>query len=83
MLFREGENQRGQVTYTPRMLLLDLAGSLAHMPVDGELYEDQAKAELLSGDSSVVQSHTGWHSTPVEVIRTGTQLEKPEYLKVR
>lgn len=81
VLFREGENQRGQVTYTPRMLLLDLAGSLSHMPMDGELYEDLAKAELLSGDHSVVQAHAGWESCPVEVIKTGTHIEKPKFLK--
>lgn len=83
VLFREGENQRGQVTYTPRMILLDLAGSLSHMPVDGELYEDLAKAELLTGDPSAVQSHSGWDSAPVEVIKTGKQIEKPAYLKVQ
>lgn len=82
VLFREGENQQGHVTYTPRMLLLDLTGSLSHMSQDGELYEDQARAELLTGDPTAVQAHSGWDSGPVEVIHTGPKLEKPEYLKV-
>lgn len=82
VLFREGKNQAGQVTYTPRMILLDLAGSLGHMSMDGELYEDQAKAELLSGDITAVQTHSGWDSAAVEVMHTEKQKEKPQYLKV-
>lgn len=82
VLFREGENQRGLVTYTPRMVLLDLTGSLGHMSMEGELYEDPAKAELLAGDQTVIQSHSGWNSAPVEVIRTEKEAEKHDYIKV-
>lgn len=64
------------------MVLLDLAGSLAHMPLEGDLYEDRAKAELLTGDVTAVQSHSGWDSAPVEVIKTGEPIKKPEYLRV-
>lgn len=80
ILFREGENQQGNVTYTPRMLLLDLAGSLGGASVEGELYEDSIKAELLSGDTASV--HTGWDSSAIEVINTGEKIPKSDYLKV-
>lgn len=71
------------MTYTPRMILLDLSGSLGYMPLDGELYDDPAKSELLSGDMSLVQAHSsGWDSGPIEVMQTGPPIEKPKYIKV-
>ncbi|XP_059490557.1 protein misato homolog 1 [Neocloeon triangulifer] len=39
VLFREGETRQGHVTYTPRLLLVDLKGSLGSMPEHGGLYE--------------------------------------------
>lgn len=63
------------------MLLLDLAGSMGHMSMDGELYEDQAKSELLSGDPSVLQAHSGWDTGPIEVMQTGPPIEKPKYIR--
>ena len=38
VLFREGLTMKGEVTYTPRMLSLDLQGSLGLLPQYGELY---------------------------------------------
>ena len=38
VLFREGLTMKGEVTYTPRMLSLDLQGSLGLLPQCGELY---------------------------------------------
>ncbi|XP_054278823.1 protein misato homolog 1 [Macrosteles quadrilineatus] len=39
VLFREGQTQRREVTYTPRLLLVDLKGSLGALPECGSLYE--------------------------------------------
>lgn len=52
-LFREGLNARGDVTYTPRMLLVDLKGSLKQMPRSGgDLYGTTDVAGIIrSGDS--------------------------------
>lgn len=82
LLFREGENQQGNVTYTPRMVLLDLAGSLGAAPVEGELYEDSIKADLLSGDTSVVSGLTGWDASAIDVINTSDKIPKSDYHKV-
>ncbi|XP_030568716.1 protein misato [Drosophila novamexicana] len=38
ILYREGRNDQKQTTYTPRMLSVDLVGTLGHLPVVGELY---------------------------------------------
>ncbi|ALC49043.1 mst [Drosophila busckii] len=38
ILYREGRNEQKQTTYTPRLLSVDLAGTLAHLPIVGELY---------------------------------------------
>ena len=37
-MFREGLTLKGEVTYTPRLLSLDLQGSLGLLPQCGELY---------------------------------------------
>ncbi|BFG01980.1 protein misato [Drosophila madeirensis] len=49
VLYREGLNDYGQTTYTPRLLSVDLAGNLAHLPMGGELYGNfvQRNKELL------------------------------------
>ncbi|CAB3388170.1 Hypothetical predicted protein [Cloeon dipterum] len=39
ILFREGETRLGQTTFTPRLLLVDLKGSLGSLPEHGGLYE--------------------------------------------
>ncbi|XP_051901698.1 protein misato homolog 1 [Pristis pectinata] len=38
VLFREGQTLRGQPTYTPRLILLDLKGSLSSLKQEGDLY---------------------------------------------
>ncbi|KAH8286640.1 hypothetical protein KR018_002916 [Drosophila ironensis] len=38
LLYREGLDSSNRPTFTPRMLSVDLAGTLAHLPVAGELY---------------------------------------------
>ncbi|XP_069796670.1 protein misato homolog 1 [Narcine bancroftii] len=38
VLFREGQTLRGHPTYTPRLILLDLKGSLSSLKQEGDLY---------------------------------------------
>lgn len=40
ILYREGKNANGETTYTPRLLLADLKGSLKSLPASGGLLED-------------------------------------------
>ncbi|KAK0090701.1 hypothetical protein PV325_008038 [Microctonus aethiopoides] len=40
VLYREGENQKGVVTYTPRLLIVDLKGSLGYLNEQGSLYNE-------------------------------------------
>ncbi|KAG5867839.1 hypothetical protein JTB14_021234 [Gonioctena quinquepunctata] len=39
VLYREGLTHKGEVTFTPRLLLVDLKGSLKSLPETGYLYE--------------------------------------------
>ena len=39
VLYREGENLKGEVTYTPRLVSFDLKGCLNHLPKEGALYD--------------------------------------------
>ncbi len=45
VLFREGRNLQGQETYTPRVVCVDLKGSLGLLPQFGDLYEPPAPVE--------------------------------------
>ncbi|XP_017048065.1 protein misato [Drosophila ficusphila] len=49
ILYREGLNALNRTTYTPRLLSVDLVGTLGHIPVSGELYGNfvQRDHELL------------------------------------
>ncbi|XP_076658270.1 misato mitochondrial distribution and morphology regulator [Halictus rubicundus] len=38
VLYREGENLQKQVTYTPRVLVVDLKGAFGHLKEEGTLY---------------------------------------------
>ncbi|XP_062537529.1 protein misato [Armigeres subalbatus] len=74
VLYREGRTLNRQTTYTPRMLLVDLKGTLKFMPEQGELYQGQQQPanedELISG--------IGWEAAKVEVIRKDP-VEKCEF----
>ncbi|KAK5649088.1 hypothetical protein RI129_003980 [Pyrocoelia pectoralis] len=41
VLYREGLTLKGEVTFTPRLLLVDLKGSLGTLPESGNLYDPQ------------------------------------------
>uniref|UniRef100_A0A1A9WAZ8 Protein misato n=1 Tax=Glossina brevipalpis TaxID=37001 RepID=A0A1A9WAZ8_9MUSC len=76
VLYRQGINDNRQITFTPRLLLLDLEGSLKHLPQEGELYGSSLKR---SGDlartkfdhqESVkkLREDLAWKSSDVEMI---------------
>ncbi|XP_063001840.1 protein misato homolog 1 [Elgaria multicarinata webbii] len=41
VLFRAGKTPQGQETYTPRLILMDLKGSLSSLKQEGSLYQDE------------------------------------------
>lgn len=51
VLYREGENARGEVTYTPRLLLADLKGSLKTLQASGGLVDDETEQENCEWDT--------------------------------
>ncbi|KAK4884183.1 hypothetical protein RN001_000454 [Aquatica leii] len=65
VLFREGLTVNGQVTYTPRLLLVDLKGSLGTLSEQGNLYEPLV-------DPSTAD--TNWNNK-VEVYTSTTEIK--------
>uniref|UniRef100_A0A1B0DNQ5 Misato Segment II tubulin-like domain-containing protein n=2 Tax=Phlebotomus papatasi TaxID=29031 RepID=A0A1B0DNQ5_PHLPP len=80
VLFREGQNHRGDVTYTPRMLCVDLKGALVHLSEDGDLYGDESRKKILSGGSDALNPQIPWDSQSIEVVREEAA-EKPTFQK--
>ncbi|KZC11030.1 Protein misato like protein 1 [Dufourea novaeangliae] len=67
VLYREGENLQKQVTYTPRLLLVDLKGALGYLKEEGTLYNvpQQDETEFL------------WNNKKVEVTKEETVRKTP------
>ncbi|XP_033750191.1 protein misato homolog 1-like [Pecten maximus] len=56
ILFREGKNLRGEVTYTPRLVAFDLKGSLNTLKQEGNLYDYRNQEEIQwTGDVTLHQ----------------------------
>nr|XP_006001695.1 PREDICTED: protein misato homolog 1 [Latimeria chalumnae] len=53
VLFREGLTQTGQQTYTPRLILMDVKGSLNTLKQDGCLYDDGKQDTALTWKGTV------------------------------
>lgn len=71
ILFREGINSQNQVTFTPRLLLVDLKGSLQHLRIQGELY-DVPVPDV---------NEAPWPTDKVQVEVSPEKDEKNEFLK--
>ncbi|XP_063704556.1 protein misato [Culicoides brevitarsis] len=83
VLFREGKTFKGDVTFTPRVLICDLKGSYTNFPQEGELYAgpvssvdqirsdiawDESKIEILDEEEKSKKTKNDFHQ----------DLEKPE-----
>ncbi|XP_013111049.2 protein misato [Stomoxys calcitrans] len=83
ILYRQGVNHNRQTTFTPRLLLVDLEGSLKHLPREGELYGNSLKRDshlnlLRSKDAKEaaeepeavkkLKEDLAWHSSEVEIV---------------
>ncbi|XP_062897927.1 protein misato homolog 1 [Mobula hypostoma] len=53
VLFREGQTLRGQPTYTPRLILMDLKGSLSSLKQEGVLYGASQAVPALAWNGSL------------------------------
>lgn len=71
VLFREGINFKKEVTFTPRLLLVDLKGSLQHLRIEGELYDVPAPDV----------NEAPWPAEKVQVEVAPEQPEKNEFLR--
>ncbi|EGI70724.1 PREDICTED: protein misato [Acromyrmex echinatior] len=55
VLYKEGENMRKQITFTPRLLIADLKGAIGYLSEQGSLYDTESDNQLL------------WDSTKLEI----------------
>lgn len=71
---------KGQVTYTPRMLLVDLQGSLKHIPEEGILegYVDEISLYLEENNIEKFKEKIPWEKSKIEVIQK-EPVKKPEF----
>lgn len=66
------------MTFTPRLLLVDLAGSLKHLPEEGVLYsnaQQSTSADVLSS----IQKDIAWEEDGIEVVHSDPGIVKPEF----
>ncbi|XP_053718914.1 protein misato homolog 1 isoform X2 [Synchiropus splendidus] len=54
VVFREGQTLGGSITYTPRLIAMDLKGSLQALPQEGGLYDDGKDASTVSWDGNLM-----------------------------
>ncbi|CAN9503542.1 unnamed protein product [Ophioblennius macclurei] len=54
VVFREGQTAGGHVTYTPRLIAMDLKGSLRTLRQEGRLYDPGKDTSAVSWDGSLV-----------------------------
>uniref|UniRef100_A0A8C5PH56 Protein misato homolog 1 n=1 Tax=Leptobrachium leishanense TaxID=445787 RepID=A0A8C5PH56_9ANUR len=57
VLFRQGVTLRGLETYTPRLILMDLKGSLDSLREEGYLYEDKRTMRSTPGWRGILTTH--------------------------
>lgn len=78
VLFREGRNNR-DITYTPRLLMVDLKGVMKHFPERGELYEAPIR---LSDEASIEKAKNTsiWDPESIEVVQEKA-IEPHDYQK--
>nr|CAI5867837.1 unnamed protein product [Callosobruchus analis] len=73
VLYREGLTDKNQVTYTPRLLLVDLKGTLRTLSETGDLYESPP-------DPDKEKTRIGWPPSHVD-IQAALQCKKNRFQK--
>ncbi|XP_003707902.1 misato mitochondrial distribution and morphology regulator [Megachile rotundata] len=84
VLYREGENFKKQLTYTPRLLLVDLKGSCGYLKQEGSLYSiprdeetkclwDEEKVEVTKEEAATKSSFVRSLEEPTENFESTAQ----------
>lgn len=78
VLYREGQNYKRQTTFTPRLLLVDLDGSLKHLSEDGDLYKETTETQKTTNQIDKLKEDPEWKEFDLEVIESES-LSKHEF----
>ncbi|XP_053671958.1 protein misato [Anopheles nili] len=78
VLYREGQTRQRQTTFTPRVLMVDLNGTLKHIPRSGDLYEEPIDSTTITKDSSEI-TDIEWDSEKIEIIEKQKPAQKHPY----
>lgn len=79
VVFREGQTPGGHVTYTPRLIAMDVKGSLRTLRQEGNLYDPGKDTSALSWEGSLV-THKESPPTKNLFLEDLERLEKGEML---
>uniref|UniRef100_A0AAG5CU75 Protein misato n=1 Tax=Anopheles atroparvus TaxID=41427 RepID=A0AAG5CU75_ANOAO len=79
ILYREGQTSQRQVTFTPRLLLVDLGGTLGHVPRTGDLYSDPIDPTQLPDDPSELTDVVEWDAQKLEIVKQGEPAKRHPY----
>ncbi|XP_019109789.1 protein misato homolog 1 isoform X1 [Larimichthys crocea] len=79
VVFREGQTQGGHVTHTPRLIAMDLKGSLRTLRQEGSLYDTEEETPAVTWDGSLMRHE---ESPPVKntFLKDLDKLERGEIL---
>ncbi|TKS88752.1 Protein misato -like protein 1 [Collichthys lucidus] len=79
VVFREGQTQGGHVTHTPRLIAMDLKGSLRTLRQEGSLYDAEEETPAVTWDGSLMRHE---ESPPVKntFLKDLDKLERGEIL---
>lgn len=80
VLYREGQTANGEVTYTPRLLLVDLKGSLKTLPENGGLEESNLEENLpWNAVEKIVEPEPKRNDFLKDIDSDGAEVENKEY----
>ncbi|CAG9560631.1 unnamed protein product [Danaus chrysippus] len=80
ILYREGQSSSGEVTYTPRLLLADLKGSLKTLPATGGLEETNLEGDFSWEEVETIKEPEPDKNEFIKDINAGTSnLQDKEY----
>ncbi|KAH6582652.1 hypothetical protein BASA61_008436 [Batrachochytrium salamandrivorans] len=82
VLYRTGENYKGELTYTPRLVVCDLKGSLGTLRQAGELYEPsegERKAHAWNGKMEVFESEPIQKNQYLKALDDPNSIYRPTY----
>lgn len=81
ILYREGQSATGEVTYTPRLLLAELKGSLKTLQTSGGLPEEETEPGNLEWETfeKVEESAAGKNQFLIDIDTEGTVIEENSY----